>query len=77
MAAALSIEAFTAGSECVLNIDELLNPAAYAHAVSDIRLRETHISWVILTGKYAYKVKKRVKLEFLDTSTLATRHFSP
>ena len=75
MAAALSIEAFTAGSECVLNIDELLNPAAYAHAVSDIRLRETHISWVILTGKYAYKVKKRVKLEFLDTSTLATRHF--
>jgi uncharacterized protein len=75
MAAAPSIEAFTTGSESVLNIDELLNGAAYAHAVSDIKLNETHISWVILTGEYAYKIKKRVKLEFLDTTTLATRHF--
>jgi aminoglycoside phosphotransferase family enzyme/predicted kinase len=75
MAAAPSIEAFATGSESVLNIDELLKGAAYAHAVSDIKLHETHISWVILTGEYAYKVKKRVKLEFLDTTTLATRHF--
>src|ERR1700674_3760229 len=75
MAAAPSIEAFATGSESVLNIDELLKGAAYAHAVSDIKLHETHISWVILTGEYAYKVKKRVKLEFPDTTTLATRHF--
>jgi aminoglycoside phosphotransferase family enzyme/predicted kinase len=75
MAAAPSIEAFATGSESVLNIDELLKGAAYAHAVSDIKLHATHISWVILTGEYAYKVKKRVKLEFLDTTTLATRHF--
>ena len=75
MAAAPSIEAFETGSESVLKVDELLTPAAYAHAVSAIKLRETHISWVILTGDYAYKVKKRVKLEFLDTTTLAMRHF--
>jgi aminoglycoside phosphotransferase family enzyme/predicted kinase len=75
MAAAPSIEAFAIGSESVLNIDALLNGAAYAHAVSDIKLHETHISWVILTGEYAYKIKKRVKLEFLDTTTLAMRHF--
>jgi hypothetical protein len=75
MAAAPSIEALAIGSESVLNIDELLKGAAYAHAVSDIKLHETHISWVILTGEYAYKVKKRVKLEFPDTTTLATRHF--
>jgi uncharacterized protein len=75
MAAAPSIEAFTASSESVLKIGELLNAAAYAHAVSDIKFHETHISWVILTGEYAYKLKKRVKLEFLDTTTLATRHF--
>jgi uncharacterized protein len=75
MAAAPSIEAFETGSESVLNLDALLNGAAYAHAVSDIKLRETRISWVILTGEYAYKVKKRVKLEFLDTTTLAKRHF--
>src|ERR1700689_441485 len=74
MAAAPSVEAFATGSESVLNIDALLNGAAYAHAVSDIKLRETHISWVILTGEYAYKIKKRVKLEFLDTTTLAIRH---
>ena len=75
MAATPSIEAFESGSEAVLNIDALLNGAAYAHAVSDIKVRETHISWVILTGEYAYKVKKRVKLEFLDTTILAMRHF--
>jgi aminoglycoside phosphotransferase family enzyme/predicted kinase len=75
MAAAPSIEAFAIGSESVLNIDALLNRAAYAHAVSAIKLHETHISWVILTGEYAYKIKKRVKLEFLDTTTLAMRHF--
>jgi aminoglycoside phosphotransferase family enzyme/predicted kinase len=75
MAAAPSIEAFAIGSESVLNIDALLNGAAYSHAVSDIKLHETHISWVILTGEFAYKIKKRVKLEFLDTTTLAVRHF--
>jgi uncharacterized protein len=75
MAAAPSIQAFETGSESVLDIDALLNGAPYAHAVSDLKLRETHISWVILTGEYAYKIKKCVKLEFLDTTTLAMRHF--
>ncbi len=36
---------------------------------------ETHISWVILTGPYAYKIKKPVNLGFLDFSTLEKRHF--
>jgi aminoglycoside phosphotransferase family enzyme len=75
MAPAPTIEASATAKEPVLSIDELLNAAAYAHAVSDIKIRETHISWVILTGEYAYKVKKRVKLEFLDTTTLAARRF--
>ena len=75
MAPTPTIEAPATALEPVLRIDELLNAAAYAHAVSDIKIRETHISWVILTGEYAYKVKKRVKLEFLDTTTLAARRF--
>jgi aminoglycoside phosphotransferase family enzyme/predicted kinase len=75
MAAAPSIEAFATSSESVLNIDELLNAAADAHPDGNIELNETHISWVILTGEFAYKVKKRVQLQFLDTTTLATRHF--
>jgi len=54
-------------------IRELLEPAAYPHDVRDIQLIETHISWVILTGDFAYKVKKPVNLGFLDFSTLEAR----
>ena len=38
-----------------------------------MRLVETHVSWVFLTGRYAYKLKKPVKLPFVDFSTLALR----
>lgn len=34
---------------------------------------DTHISWVLVAGGYAYKIKKAVKLDFLDCSTLAAR----
>ncbi len=54
---------------------DLLTPAAFAHPVSRFEVRETHISWVILTGLYAYKVKKNVHLEFIDASTLERRRF--
>jgi uncharacterized protein len=37
------------------------------------RVEETHISWVILTKKYAFKIKKPLKLSFLDFSTLRKR----
>ena len=51
----------------------LLEPGAYPHAVKEIQVIETHISWVLLTGEYAYKVKKPVDLGFLDFSTLEAR----
>ncbi len=51
----------------------LRNPACYPHAVRRIEIIETHISWVILTGSYAYKIKKPVNLGFLDFTTLAAR----
>jgi uncharacterized protein len=38
-----------------------------------VRLVETHISWVLLSGSLAYKLKKPVQLAFLDFSTLALR----
>ncbi len=57
-------------------IASLLKPEAYPHSVASLELIETHISWVILTGTYAYKIKKSVKLDFLDFSTLRLRrHF--
>ena len=41
-----------------------------------VQLVETHISWVLLAGTLAYKVKKPVHLAFVDFSTLALRkHF--
>jgi aminoglycoside phosphotransferase family enzyme/predicted kinase len=51
----------------------LLNPRCYGRGVTKVRLVETHVSWVFLTGRYAYKVKKPVKLPFVDFSTLALR----
>lgn len=51
----------------------LMRPSAYPHATRDIRLVETHISWIFLTGDYAYKLKKPVDLGFLDFSTLELR----
>jgi aminoglycoside phosphotransferase family enzyme/predicted kinase len=56
-----------------LDIRELMRPEAYPHAVGAIELRETHISWVVRTGSFAYKVKKPVKLDFIDASTLQRR----
>lgn len=56
-------------------IQALHNPACYGHPVQDIRVVETHISWVLLTGPYAYKIKKPVNFGFLDFSTLEQRRF--
>jgi aminoglycoside phosphotransferase family enzyme len=47
---------------------------AYNHKTSKIRLEETHISWIILTGPYAYKIKKELKFgKVLDFSKLQLR----
>jgi len=55
-------------------ITALLNdPSCYDHEVTSLQLIETHISWVILTGTFAYKIKKPVDLGFLNFSTLALR----
>jgi len=57
-------------------IAALQNPALYPHAVDGFQVIETHISWVLLTGPYAYKFKKPVNFGFLDFTDLAARkHF--
>ncbi len=46
----------------------------YPHIVTEIKLKETHISWIILTGKFAYKIKKKLKFgKILDFSSLQLR----
>lgn len=57
-------------------ISALQNPALYPHPVDGFQVIETHISWVLLTGPYAYKIKKPVNFGFLDFTELASRqHF--
>ncbi|MCC6174956.1 MAG: hypothetical protein IT305_06600 [Chloroflexi bacterium] len=54
-------------------IQALLVPSTYSHPADAIRLHETHVSWVVLAGPYAYKVKKPVNLGFVDFTSLERR----
>ena len=57
-------------------IAALLRAECFPHEVErPVQLRETHISWILLTGRYAYKIKKPVDFGFLDFSTLDKRRF--
>jgi aminoglycoside phosphotransferase family enzyme/predicted kinase len=56
-------------------IDGLRQPGAFRHSVSTVEIIQTHISWLILTDDYVYKIKKPIKLDFLDFSTLERRKF--
>jgi aminoglycoside phosphotransferase family enzyme len=50
------------------------NKNAFPHKISGVRIEETHISWVLLTGEIAYKIKKELKFgNILDFSTLNLR----
>jgi len=63
-----------AASSASALIARLHDPDAYPHEVARIECVQTHISWVLLTGSYAYKIKKPVDMGFLDFSTLRLRH---
>lgn len=57
-------------------IQALLEPRRYPGYVERVELVQTHISWVLLAGDFAYKIKKPLKLPFLDFSTLEQRQAS-
>lgn len=52
----------------------LMEPAAYDEPTAAVKLIQTHISWVFITDRFAYKVKKPVDLGFLNFTTLRRRH---
>ena len=56
-------------------IQALLAPSAFSHEAANIKLVQTHISYVILAGDFVYKFKKHVDFGFLDFSTLEKRQF--
>ena len=58
-----------------VRLQSLLQPAAYPHPVREVRLIETHISWVLLTGEFAYKIKKPVHFTFVDLRSPERRAF--
>lgn len=53
----------------------LLDPGSYPHPVKRVELVETHISWVLLTGEWAYKIKRPVHYPFVDLRSLEHRLF--
>jgi len=53
---------------------DILERRAFPGNAAEARLIETHISWVILTPDFAFKIKKPVRFDFLDFSKLALRH---
>jgi uncharacterized protein len=57
------------------SMDDLLCATAYPHGTEDIQVKESHVSWVVLTGPFAYKIKKPVHYDFIDASTLERRRF--
>ena len=55
-------------------VEALKRSETYPHKISYVKVEETHISWVFLTGMYAYKIKKELTFgEILDFSSLKLR----
>lgn len=54
-------------------LQALEDPVTYP-GCPEVRVHETHTSWVFLAGERAYKVKKPVAFDFLDYTTLTRRH---
>ncbi len=56
-------------------IAALLDPQGSPLGPGRVRLIETHVSWLLLAGRLAYKIKKAVDLGFLDFTALESRRF--
>jgi aminoglycoside phosphotransferase family enzyme len=54
-------------------VAKLKQTATYPDNPFSVNVVETHMSWVFLTDRYAYKLKKPVRYDFLDYSTLQAR----
>ena len=54
----------------------LRRPEAYPERPSRVEPIETHMSWVFLTDRYAYKLKKPVRTAHFDFRDLSARRFN-
>jgi len=62
-------------SKLPYSLEALLKPQAYPHKPHEVKIVQTQMSFVFLTGDYVYKVKKPVNLGYLDYTTLEKRRF--
>lgn len=51
----------------------LQQPGNYPYSVSEIKTKETHMSWVFLADEFVYKMKKPVSYRLFDHRTLESR----
>lgn len=56
-------------------IRQVQKEKAFPEESREVELIETHISWVLLTERHAYKIKKPLQFSFLDFSTLDKRRY--
>jgi len=56
-------------------IRAMLEPTIYPHPAPEIRLVQTHISFVLIAGDFVYKIKKPVDFGFLDFTSLEKRKY--
>lgn len=53
----------------------LRQPASFQEPAYRVEAIETHMSWVFLTDRHAYKLKKPVRYDFLDFGTIDARRY--
>jgi aminoglycoside phosphotransferase family enzyme/predicted kinase len=56
-------------------LEALLRPDAYPEPTSQVSLVETHVSYILITDNFAYKIKKPVDFGFLDFTSAERRRF--
>lgn len=56
-------------------LESLLDPAAYEEITSNVRLVQTHVSFLFITDSHVYKIKKEVDFGFLNFMSLDRRRF--
>ena len=56
-------------------IEKLISTGIFPGSSDNIKLVETHISWVLLSNQFVYKIKKPLIYSFLDFSTIEKRKY--
>lgn len=56
-------------------LNDMLQPQVYPEDTATVVCLQTYISYIFLTDRHAYKIKKPVNFGYLDFSTLRKRHY--